>query len=536
MVEKKARAQLQAALARGDIRQASILAEQAIAQGHSEILVYQLAAIRREDLGDWAGAHGMLAKALSLAPGEPAILSEIAAVWRRSGHPDRALEILDAMVARGLDHAPTWLERGHALNARNAYRDAQESYRRAARLDPQSASAWAGMADTGARIGDMAAARDFGERALALDPVNIVAANAVASVDIEEDRPDEARSRLENLLGRVPEAEPGLVQSWTLLGDACHALGHSDAAFDHYVRAQASYRRMMAPLFGDERRGQRALIHHVQDQVIGLEPAAWPPLRPDETPGRARRHVFLMGYPRSGTTMVENVLASLPDVVALEEKPTMIATEPLLGSADGVARLGELDQHGADELRAAYWRAVAAQDVDVSGRTFIDMNPIRGISLPIIARLFPDARIVIMRRDPRDVVWSCFRRHFTATPTGYVFSDLESAARHYDALMTLMEACFERLPLDVHILRYDDLVSDFDGTTQRLCKFIGLEWAADVHDFRQTAMRRGVTTASVRQVRKGLFNGTGQWRPYAAQLAPVLPILQPWVERFGYAD
>jgi tetratricopeptide (TPR) repeat protein len=518
------------------MRQASALAEQMLAQGHSEILLYQLVAIRREDMGDWGGAHAMLAKALALAPGEPAILSEIAAVWRRSGQPARALEILDAMVARGLDHAPTWLERGHALNARNAYHEALESYRRAARLDPRFAPALAGIADTAARIGDLAVARGFGERALALDPANIVAVNAVASVDVEEDRPAEARSRLEALLGKVPEAEPGRVQSLTLLGDACHALGRFGEAFASYARAQAGYRRMLEPVFGDERRGQRALIHHVQDQVIGLEPAVWSPLRPDETPGRARRHVFLMGYPRSGTTMVENVLASLPDVIALEEKPTMIATEPLLGSEAGVARLGELDQQGADALRAAYWSAVAAQDVDVSGQTFIDMNPIRGISLPIIARLFPDAHIVIMRRDPRDVVWSCFRRHFAATPTGYVFSDLESAARHYDALMTLMQTCVERLPLNVHVLRYDELISDFDGTTQKLCAFIGLDWAADVHDFRQTAMRRGVTTASVRQVRKGLFNGVGQWRPYAAQLAPLLPILQPWVERFGYEN
>lgn len=478
----------------------------------------------------------MLAQALSLSPGHPTILTEIAAVWRRSGNAEQALVILDAMVKAGLDHAPTWLERGHALSARNAWGKARDSYERAARLDPRSAPALAGMTDSAARMGDITAARAFGDRALRLDPANIVAANAVAAIEIEAREPERARVRLETLLDKVPMSDPGLVETLSHLGDACHALGRHDEAFTHYSAAQANYRRMAMPKFGDERRGQTALIRHVHDQLDRLDPATWPAGPLGEISGAAERHVFLLGYPRSGTTMVENVLASAPGVVALEEKPTMIATEPLLASEAGIATLGELAPGTIDGLRAAYWRAVAEQGVDVSGKTFVDMNPIRGFSLPIIARLFPEARIVVMRRDPRDVVWSCFRRHFTLSATGFVFSDLESAARHYDALMSLTEACLDRMPVRARVAHYEELVVDFDRATRSLCDFVGMDWIPEMREFGRTALQRGVTTASLRQVRQGLFNGTGQWRPYADHLAPVLPILQPWVSRFRYGN
>jgi hypothetical protein len=392
------------------------------------------------------------------------------------------------------------------------------------------------MADTALRLGDLAGAAEHAARALALDPRDLVAANALALVDIQSGRFDRARDRLLRLVDAMP-GERGLVETMTLLGDAYEGSGAYDLAFESYARAQALYRSLLAPQFGDERRGQHALMRHVLDQLPRLEPQTWAPLRSPSARGGTRAHVFLMGYPRSGTTLVENALASLPDVVALEEKPLLAATEPsIFGNADGIARLGDLDAATADRFRNAYWQAVADSGVDVTDRVFVDMNPLRGISLPIIARLFPDARIVVMRRDPRDVVWSCFRRHFAPNPTGYAFSDLESTARHYDLLMRITQDSLERLPVHAHVVRYDDLVGAFDDTTRALCEFIGREWSPDVRAFQRTATERGVRTASVLQVQKGLFNGTGQWRPYADRLAPILPILQPWIERFGYFD
>jgi len=149
--------------------------------------------------------------------------------------------------------------------------------------------------------------------------------------------------------------------------------------------------------------------------------------------------------------------------------------------------------------------------------------------------MFPAARVVIMRRDPRDVVWSCFKTPFAPTTGTMEFTTLERAARHYDALMRLIALALDRLPLNVFQLDYHDLVRDFDATTQVLCSFTGIPWSEAVRRFDKTATTRGVSTASAGQVRKKLYDGSGQWLPYARQLEPVMPILQPWIERFGYA-
>jgi hypothetical protein len=163
------------------------------------------------------------------------------------------------------------------------------------------------------------------------------------------------------------------------------------------------------------------------------------------------------------------------------------------------------------------------------------MDPLKGTRLPLIARLFPDARVLVMRRDPRDVVWSCFRTNFAMTSGTLDYTTLESAARHYDALMRLTQACLDRLPLRVHEVHYHRLVRDFDAATQAICAFLGLEWSEELRRFDRTAARRGVSTASAGQVQRGLYDGTRQWEPYAKYLAPVMPLLQPWIDRFGYA-
>ena len=196
--------------------------------------------------------------------------------------------------------------------------------------------------------------------------------------------------------------------------------------------------------------------------------------------------------------------------------------------------LDAVDPQLLDELRRKYWERVQSWAGAVDGKVFVDMNPLNGFKLPVIARLFPNARILIMRRDPRDVVLSCFRINFVPSPSAYAYSDLEETARHYDALMRLIELCRERLKLAYHEVRYDRLVADFETTVRALADFIGLEWTEEFHAFDRTAKMRGVRTASATQVRKGLYDGGGRWRRYQEQLAPILPILAPWVERFGF--
>ncbi len=157
------------------------------------------------------------------------------------------------------------------------------------------------------------------------------------------------------------------------------------------------------------------------------------------------------------------------------------------------------------------------------------------LGLPLIVKLFPHARVLIVRRDPRDVVLSCFRRQFAPGGLSREFLDLERTARFYDQVMQLTEIYQSKLEVELQVLRYEDLVADFEGRSCDICAFAGLDWSPALADFAAASQTREIATPSAQQVRRGLYgDGVGQWRRYRQALGPVMPTLQPWIERFGY--
>lgn len=526
------------ALAKGNISEAARIAEAALAAGLVEPLFYNLLAWKHETEGDLVAAEAMLEHALRLSPDDPFILIGLGSLRRKQGRMDEAITVLDLAI-RGLPENPgAWLERGYAFEDSGLLDRAAENYRQAARLDPDMAAAHAGLASALSRLGQFEQARREAGEALELDPSMIAAHCALARCDIEDGRPGGGIQRLLQLLERndVPVVDEIIARG--LLGDAHNRLGEAEPAFQHYSEAKT--------LFANARRAQdrsdvlpmsqREFIESISREVEGSPADEWrPDTRPDDEPGRCN-HAFLIGYPRSGTTLVESILAVVPNVDTAEEQPTLRDADlAFLAPTLRLDQLRQVDPGMAAHFREAYWDRVERLGIDATGKLFVDMDPLKGIKLPLIAKLFPYARIIAMRRDPRDVVWSCFHTNFAPSAAAYEFTDLERAARHYDALMTLTELCFEKLPLRRFVLRYEDLVRDFDEVTQALCAFLDLEWTEGLRDFNTSAAKRNVTTASVSQVRKGLYDGGGQWKLYEDRLAPVLPILEPWIEKFGYS-
>ena len=528
------RQRLEQALAAGNIELAAKLATSALAAGTVDPLVLNLAAWQKEEAGDFGAAHALLKRALVLSPGDVLILGSIGAVLRKQGYNGEALALLDSVVAAEPRHAAAWLERGYVLDALRSDREARASYERALAIDPDLAPAWGKLADAAARRGDVAAGEAYARRAFALNPNEPSAVFALALLAMEAGDGAGAEALLEPLLA-TKLALDDRTRSLTLLGDALDRQKRTKEAFASYRRAQNCFREANAPLLepNADRPSHRSFIEKIGAQVDQTGPLPHLPQVPPVA-GAADTHVFLLGYPRSGTTLIENVLAGAPNVVALEERDTFADVDAALLANDGtMPALDSLDAGLVARLRAAYWTRATQLGGVLDGKVLVDMNPFNGIKLPIIARLFPHARIVIMRRDPRDVLLSCFRVNFTPGTAAWAFSDLTETAHHYDALMRLIDRCRATLPLACHEVRYDQLVTAFEPTVHALADFIGLAWTDEFLRFDRTAKARGVRTASESQVRKGLYNGGGQWRRYADELAPVLPILAPWIERFG---
>ena len=248
------------------------------------------------------------------------------------------------------------------------------------------------------------------------------------------------------------------------------------------------------------------------------------------------RPVFILGFPRSGTTLLGQILASRPGVAVLEERPLLAkAVADLYDKPDGAAHLAALSAAEAEFYRQDFWQRARATGVDIQGRRLFEQTAFNTVYLPLILALFPDSPIVFAIRDPRDVVFGCFRRRFAPNRFTREFHSLESTARLYCDAMRLAEVCRDRLDFRPLEIRNEDLIADFDRETRRLCDFCGLEWDASLRDYHRAAQDRTLTTTSAVQVRRGLSrDGVGQWRRYRERMAPVLPLLAPWVERFGY--
>jgi hypothetical protein len=318
------------------------------------------------------------------------------------------------------------------------------------------------------------------------------------------------------------------------LADALDAQGETAEAFATYTAGKADFARLH-----DLRRpgGERAVdvCRRVAEAFKAAPEAAWSGGAVESMAGETG-HVFLIGFPRSGTTLLEQTLANHPDVVVSDERPLLLDAElEFIFPKDGIERLAEATEDALEAHRARYWRRALAYGADPTGKLFVNKQPLNTMRLPLIAKLFPDASILFARRDPRDVVFSCFRRSFALNASTYEFTSPERAAAYYDAVMAADELYRVRLTLPRHEVRHEDLVEDFEAHARAVCDFLGLQWTDAMADIAQGAKDRAIRTPSAAQLARGLSTArSGLWRPYAKELAPVLPVLKPWVKRFGY--
>ena len=457
----------------------------------------------------------------------------------RLGEGPAALAAWCAVLEADPQFAAGYHGAGQALELMGDEPGALASFRHALELDPAHAAAAGSLAMLCFRARQPDEARTFADYALALDPTDPMANLAAARLDVDADRFQAAADRLAPMAGQALFCTPvHEASAHRALGAALDGLGQREPAFDQFAASAAIFRRQHAaacagprPLSGVD------LCAAILEAGRAASPDLWTPA-PGAENGGAAGHVFVVGFPRSGTTLLEQVLASHPEVTALEEAPTLKpAIDAYLDPPTGVAALAAMDEETAERWRRDYWARVRAFGVEPAGKVFVDKQPFYTLWLPLIAKLFPHARIIIVRRDPRDVVLSCFRNPFGMTPVTYELMDLERGARLYDGAMQLIEQFCANAANARLSYRHEDLVDDFDGVAGRICDFLGLAWTARMRDFTETARRRAIRTPSAQQVLRGLNgSGIGSWRTYAARLEPILPILAPWATSLGYSS
>ena len=528
-------AEISTAVAASDMRRAFELANGLISRGIQHPIIFNARGLWRQQMGQYADALEEFYQARAMAPDNPIILNAIGLCQFYLGKYSDAIEAYDAALAILPDFPLTHYRKGLALAASGNHSAARTAHERAVELDPNFAEPIGVLASLAARNGEAEKARAFADRALLLKPQDATALVALALLELGEKKFAEAEQRLRKLLEMEALGTQPRAAILGLLGDALDGQKRYAEAFAAYLQENGQLRRENAHRFSG---GQATLsANYMIEYFETAQPNRWK--APDDggtNPEAPAEHIFLLGFMRSGTTLLEQVLASNPKIVALEEKGLLNGLgERYLTSVPALDSLATIKGAELEQNRRFYWDRIRRNGLDVAGKIFVDKQPLNTVKLPLIAKLFPKAKVLFALRDPRDVVFSCFRRHFQVNVTMFEFLDLEDSARFYASIMRLAEIYRQMLPLTLFEHRYEDMVQDFEGRVRAVCEFIGVDWDESMLSFNRYAPAVDLRSPSATQVRKPLYNeAIGQWRRYADQLAPILPILRPWAEKLGY--
>lgn len=479
------------AMQRGDFAGANAIAERGIAAGAEHVFLLKVKAFWLHNTGDYRDALRAFHHARTLDPKDPSILNGIAGCLGAIGEYDAAIEMVDAALAIAPEVAPTHYLRGWILEAAGDLIEARASYGRAHNFNPNDTTTLAGLASVALLMEDFETARTRASQALSRDPQQLTAIRVLAGVDIAQGNAANAESSLRSVLQRsLPVRVRG--QMLSALGDALDAQGRTSEAFAIWQQKTEGTAPAADPL---------ALF---DQKFATMPPDVW-----RSESARAPLPVFLTG---AGKEALEPMFAVLPTVLRVNGSLKAVSHE-YLERPEGLEELSGLAGEALDDARAEYWKRLG--QADLTDKTLVEKNVRFPLDLPLIAKLFPNAKILVVVRDPRDAVFEACRHQ--GGGEGLPIFSLEECARSYAAIQVFAEKCRAKLPLAFHDVRYENLVNDFAAEAGSALTFLDIK------------APRGLPALSQRA-----RESAGAWQRYAQQLAPVLPILEPWIAKFGY--
>jgi tetratricopeptide (TPR) repeat protein len=372
-------------------------------------------------------------------------------------------------------------------------------------LAPQSTNAWVGLGTVYKALGRFDEAAAAFRKALKISPDNV---NALNHLTVVGRATDSDLAALTNQLAHGRLNDEDSIEAEFAIGKQLDDANRYNQAFAHYARGNMLAKQICR---SEGRSFERATFESLVDQQIQT-------FNPDffkrllEGGNASETPVFIVGMPRSGTTLTEQILASHSKVFGageLRDISNIAITTPDPKTWDSMTIRHQAESH----LRRLVERAPGSERV-------VDKMPGNIFHLGLIGALFPNARVIFCRRDPRDNCLSCYFQWFS--DNGFSFSyDLADCGTQWKAQERLEKHFLQNLPLRMTVVQYETLVADLEGESRRLIDFLGLEWESQCLEFHKT--KRSVSTASVWQVRQPLYSSSvGRWKHYEKHLGPLL--------------
>jgi tetratricopeptide (TPR) repeat protein len=460
-------------------------------------------------------AEGPYRRALALQPDRATTHSDLGVVLTELERFDEAVQCHERAIELVPNAAGWHYELGATLFRAADLHASETSYRRALACAPEAALAWNGLGTVLRALGRFGEAISCYRRALELDPGLTEAEHSLAVTGQQSYDGAEAE-RLRASLADPELATGDQIAAGFALGTLLDNAERFDEAFAYFAEANALHRQQLGAI------GARFDFAALRREVDGLIERCTPALFSLATDwgNRSELPVFIVGMPRSGTTLVEQIAASHSRVFGAGERKNIGQISAALLAHNNDRPAERWDAQFARELAEEH--IAFLQELGGGAARVTDKLPDNVFLLGVIAALFPAARVILCRRDPRDIGLSCYF-HLFAEPMPFAY-DLADCGRRLLEVERLTEHWRSVLPLRVLTIDYEALVANLERVSRRLIEFLGLDWEPACLEFYRT--QRPVLTASSWQVRQPLFHrSVGRWRRYERHLEPLLEVL-----------
>lgn len=547
-------------------RKENRLAEQALVRAVTLLLQkYKV----RKDEAVITQAEKLVKKALHINPDSTAALSLLSQVYAEQNKGVEVVQVLRKLVAKDPESVAAIESMARTCDVMGAYEEAIKHYQSLLTHIPEREN------EITYKIASLHAKNCALEKALEhikvflekcpqdveghrfriwiLDSMNLHEECEAAVEEAQRLFPDHPRfllprARLARHKGEMEQAEKLLLRhlenfaddslAWHDLAKLHHHNGRYDKAFEVYT--QMKRHLATRPLLDAVDKESLPRVIEQSKRWFTREHApeilSW--RNPFVTP--ERKVSFLVGFPRSGTTLLQQMLATHPDVFARDENTIiggMLTKTPYFQRYDGqyIRAILEITPQDTRALRAWYFAQLDKHYGDAcKGKRYLDKVPYNLVMLPLIAKLFPETKVICLLRDPRDCCLSSFMQRFNFSDASMNFATLESTINFYAAMMALWPHYREILPLPMRTQRYEDLVAEPEAQLREISDFLGLTWNAAMLEYHKDE-NRAISTPNAEGIKTPVHTkALGKWKPYEKYLAPHMPQLLPPMREFGY--
>ena len=500
----------------------------------SSFLLWNIFGAANKGLGRTEDAASAFKRVTELNPTYADGFSNLGVTLQEQGKLDEAIAACNKALSIKPDYADAHYNMGIALQAQGKLDEAIAAYNKALSIKPDYADAWSNGADALEKWNKLKELDLWLERAFQIfKPVPSDLSFMKSKLLWRNKDTQEAIKLISNI--DFETITPIRKQDYLNLKAKCfEASKNYDLAYDCFKNMNALAIKSNDYLGLDP----ESYFQNIRKQLTGLKsnslknPANLISEQTDLVP------VFLVGFPRSGTTLLDTILRSHSSIDVVEEQP-MVGSAKAFIQKSGYSEIGQdLPQEVLVGARKAYITELDKHIQTLDSKSiFIDKLPLNILQIPLIRQLYPQAKFILALRHPLDTILSCWMQNFKLNSAMAIMVDLDRIVEFYCVAMQTFKICRAKYNLSVHEIRYEDLLEDLSGETSALLKFLDLDWEVQMENYQETALKRGrIATPSYSQVVQPIYKEAKyRWLHYEKHLRQYVAEVEPWIDEYGYS-